>query len=432
MKNCFLYILCSIPLFGIGQQWIKKNAGFSNDSIAVWNISMVSEDTVWAAAYNIYQGSQSVDLEFSRTSDGGNSWETGYFNGIPDSVHLSYLHAYNDQIAWLALWGDSTKGQAIYKTVDGGSNWVVQSSASFTDSMSFANVVYFFDAQNGICMGDPANGYFEHYTTSDGGINWNRVPSENLPESLTDETGYNRGMSFDVVHGIVYYGTSKGRVLKSSDFGYTWTVQEPEYMNKVLYVSFKDSLSGIIVGEGIQTQLTYDGGLNWYLPVFNTDYYGGQIEYAHADSGYYVAAWRGSGSQGSAYSTNDATSWTRIDSIPYTDIQFIDVHRGWAGGVSEPNGEGGMYKWRGDILSIDIFKRTIDIRYFPNPCDDFIIIDSNWTGEIQIIDYSGRTIACYYKENQHTSINVSTLESGMYLLMFLSDNGVFQSKIIKL
>jgi len=150
MLRYLILVFVLFPVLSFSQQWIKQDAGFSNDSMAVWNISLVDTQTVWVSSYNIYQGSQSIDIEFSKTNDSGENWTLGVYTNLPDSAHISYLHAVNFNTAWIALWGEYTLGNAIYKTIDGGENWTLQPSASFSDSGAFANVIHIYKVYQAI------------------------------------------------------------------------------------------------------------------------------------------------------------------------------------------------------------------------------------------------------------------------------------------
>jgi len=415
-KTFLILLFFCISNLIYSQQWIKQDAHFSSDSIAVWNISIVNENVAWAAGYNIFNGSNSVCREFTRTTNGGETWIQGQFLNLPDSAIISYLFALNADTAWIACWNDTTGGKAIFRTNDGGLTWNAQPSAEFSSSGSFPNIVHFFDTENGICMGDPVDGYFEHYTTSDGGQTWSRVPSENLPDPLTGENGYNKGRSFDVAGNVVYYGTSKGRILKSVDFGNSWTVCGPEYLDKAYSVAFKDSAAGIAVDNEVQTYLTFNGGESWYDHMFNTEYWGGQLEYAHGDPGYLMTVWQGV-NQGTAYSLNNGTSWTRIDYLFYTDIQFLDTQTGWAGGKCDSLGTGGLFKWDGQGLGINDFQVDNELLIFPNPASFEVKIKTNEPAMINIIDLMGTSLYKDSVEAGITKINISNYQSGLYIIL---------------
>ncbi|MBN2681162.1 MAG: T9SS type A sorting domain-containing protein [Bacteroidales bacterium] len=434
MKLLFqLYIAFLLPQLVIAQFWETKNAGFANDSMAVWNICIVDENTVWASGFNIYEGSQTYSHQFTKSTNGGESFEPNEFSGLPDSLHISYLHAATADSAWLAMWGDSIAGSSIFFTSNGGASWHAQSTADFSGANAFANIVYFFDSKNGVCMGDPNNGYFEHYTTTDGGQNWVRVNSVDLPVPLSGEAGYNRGKSFDVVDGIIYYGTNKGRILKSSDMGYTWTAYDTD-LDIITKIAFKDSLTGIIVGEGIQSLITFTGGISWYYMAFNTEYYGGQIEYAHGNDGFWATIWQGAGISGSAYSLNNGSSWTRMDSVFYTDIQFVNTDIGWAGGISGISGNGGMFKWIGVVENDVTINKIQSANIFPNPCTTNICISNAVNCQLKIYSNLGNIVFSERILEDFQNFELNSLEAGLYFveIVNLRQKIITKHKLLKM
>lgn len=74
------------------------------------------------------------------------------------------------------------------------------------------------------------------------------------------------------------------------------------------------------------------------------------------------------------------------------------------------------------------------VKIFPNPTQNFLNIRSDKAGEYQysIIDISGKVIQSGFAQ-QEAILNVSTLNSGMYILLLQGKNGAFtgQTKFIK-
>ena len=154
-----------------------------NQSTGINYISIADENVVWATAFDGTGSGQNMQ-QFTKTNDGGDSWQSYNIDieiksgGINDN-------AYDDQTAWLVAYprGANQIG-GIFKTIDGGENWVRQDSALYNTSSSFANVVYFWDENTGFAQGDPINGEFELYVTENGGENWIQVPGSNIPNPL--------------------------------------------------------------------------------------------------------------------------------------------------------------------------------------------------------------------------------------------------------
>ncbi len=75
--------------------------------------------------------------------------------------------------------------------------------------------------------------------------------------------------------------------------------------------------------------------------------------------------------------------------------------------------------------------RQSNISVFPNPANDFVIIEADYISEILITDLSGKVV---YQNNINSSkerINISTFESGIYILSVKDENSVYTQKLIK-
>jgi PKD repeat protein len=339
--------------------WIPQSTGFPAMYRGIRNISIVNPQIIWASAYDGSGGGANV-LEFTKTSDGGNNWESGLI-GIPSTCSVSELFALNTDTAWVATYGNTTGGNAIFRTNDGGQTWTAQASAVYSGTSAFPNTIYFWDANDGVCLGDPNGGYFEIYTTNNGGDTWTRVPQANIPAPLTGEYSYNGGKDYDVVGDVIWYGTNKGNVFKSVDRGLNWTsvaTGNPEVTN----ITFGDADHGIVqyktyntgTGEVVlfEMQSTDDGGLTWNDINYTGDIYKSDIDAVPGHPGMYIVT--GSSQTltncGSSFSLDFGQSWTKIDdSVQYTCVKFHDINTGWAGGFNVDSTTEGIWKWMGLI-----------------------------------------------------------------------------------
>ncbi|WP_406683248.1 T9SS type A sorting domain-containing protein [Seonamhaeicola sp. MEBiC1930] len=74
-----------------------------------------------------------------------------------------------------------------------------------------------------------------------------------------------------------------------------------------------------------------------------------------------------------------------------------------------------------------------DIAFFPMPFHDVLNIKtrSNSGAQVQIIDFSGKTVYVNQIEKGESQVNLEELASGMYFAKITSDNQVFTKKIVK-
>ncbi|MEO9481914.1 MAG: Ig-like domain-containing protein [Ekhidna sp.] len=74
-------------------------------------------------------------------------------------------------------------------------------------------------------------------------------------------------------------------------------------------------------------------------------------------------------------------------------------------------------------------KNTHDIRVYPNPVIDFLIIDSEESIELSVFDLNGREMP--FKQIDEYKIDISELNPGMYILEVETSTGRTKSRIIK-
>ena len=244
-----------------GDSWVMQATGFETPSRGINYISVVDANIAWAAAYD-GSGGDEPTTDYTRTTNGGVTWVP---DSIPNTPELYYamIFALSENTAWACLFTKSSGTQGIYATTDGGTTWNRQTTANFNLAGSFPNCVHFWDANVGWCMGDPVGGYYEIYTTTDGGTTWTRVPQTDIPVPLSGEfgiVGY-----YDVFGDTIWFGTNVGRVYKSIDKGYHWTVAQTPLSGYITPV-FKDANNGLVLdinGDIAYLAETSDGGIEW-------------------------------------------------------------------------------------------------------------------------------------------------------------------------
>ncbi|MCF6185780.1 MAG: S8 family serine peptidase, partial [Bacteroidales bacterium] len=327
----------------ISGAWLPQATGFSTPSRGINYISIVDPNTVWANAYD-GSGTGADIWEFTKTTDGGNTWTPGTYAAVPTNYVVSTISAISDQKAWIAMYDKNASNGygGIFATTDGGTTWTEQTTATYDDPASFPNIVYFWDANNGFCQGDPTSGYFEIYTTTDGGNTWVRTPQSNIPAPLSGEYGYTD--LYDTYGDIIWFGTNKGRVFKSTDRGLNWTVSTTgstevttlgfhnDSIGIMTYVTYNQTTGTI---TGFEMRRSLDGGTTWNLVTPSGDYYKADMAVIKNAQGMLVSTGisQDLSQCGSAYSLDEGDTWTMLDdSIQYTTVKFYNNSTGWAGG----------------------------------------------------------------------------------------------------
>ena len=84
-------------------EWILQNTTFGNQSTGINYISIANENVVWATAFDGTGSGQNMQ-QFTKTIDGGETWES-YNIDIGDlNLGISMIHAFDEQTAWLVAY----------------------------------------------------------------------------------------------------------------------------------------------------------------------------------------------------------------------------------------------------------------------------------------------------------------------------------------
>lgn len=217
---------------------------------------------------------------FLRSTDGGDTWQTGTVAGA-EGCDFRDVQAIDAQTAVLMSAGPAEQGQArIYRTTNGGKSWRLsyQSNQSgvFFDGLSFWN------ARQGIAFSDPVDGRYVLIRTEDGGKTWQPIPASQSPATHPGEAAFAASGSSIITQGqqnvwIGSGGVGGGRVFRSTDGGRSWAVSETglpaDSSSGVSGLHFFTPKDGIAVGgdhknsikPGPNVALTRDGGKTWVL-----------------------------------------------------------------------------------------------------------------------------------------------------------------------
>lgn len=427
-------LLCFLALYSIGvnaQFWTEKASGFTNANSIVSSISIVDANVIWAIS------NTSTVIEFTKSIDGGNTWTSKPIDlGGITGLSIRNISAFSATTAWVSATGTldgASSFQGIWKTIDGGTSWARQTTAGFnTTPDSYVNFVHFWsDGQTGISVGDAKTGdtFFEIYKTTDGGTTWILVPSTNIPAILPYEFGIANAFSYS--GNTIWFGTSEGRLFKSTTNGSDWTVSSTPTTYSMRRFSFSNANKGILINR--DNDLLYnttDGGANWNL-ISTTGYNTGAISYV-PNTSYIVTT---SASTGSSYSEDDGLTWNTIDDIYHEKPYFMNINVGFSGGKNTSPTEGGMFNYTSTPLFVKKFDAKNQISAYPNPTRGLLHLDSenSLIKEASVFDLLGRQIySSKFSALNKVDLDLKSLQSGTYVLKVTSDSGKIKSmKIIK-
>ena len=435
-------LLLSISFLSLGfaanaQSWTSQATGFNNVSRGIEEINIVDANTVWALAFD-GANVNNVIQEFTLTTDGGTTWTPGIINVGDPALGINNISPISATTAWVcAVNGTDGTGSVIYKTSDGGANWDQQNPSGFTNASSFVNYVHFFDENNGMDAGDPINGEFEIYRTTDGGDNWTLVPGANIPNPLSGEYGYNGGNL--AIGSTVWLVTNKGRILRSSDMGQTWAVSQGPLTDfggtaQSGRLLFSDVNNGALLKTAGTTYTFYtttNGGTTWSAGTTFTGTYR-LLTYVPGTTTI-VATSAATGNSGSAYSNNNGTSWTTIDSGVQRGVSaFFNASTGWCGGYSVDPFTDGIYKLSGSVLANEQFNAA-SFKVYPNPATSTVNIATEGLDsyKLKVTDLSGKVMMAKELSGVENTIDISGYATGVYFFEINSGSKSETVKIIK-
>jgi subtilisin family serine protease len=344
---------------------------------------------------------------------------------------LSTIYAFDANRAFTA------SGPKILNTKNGGTSWKDTTLATISNSLQH---IHFFATTGGIVIGNPLAGKWGIGTTADGGTSWSAAagaPAANdTNERLTDNSAAWRGDNG-------WFGTSEGRVLRTSDRGTTWSDATVGSGISITQLAFTSAQQGLALyrtaGDSsapYHVAATTDGGATWTTNVFDLSTIG--VAPVHLATPANSAAYMLMGSDGRiliskdngaswigapTYKTNGVisagatladTSKVRVWNLG-TAVGFVDIPFSVVSSVSENRAE------VGDGLRIAAL--------YPNPARDEIVVELALAKpsevEITLVNALGQTVlrkAMMHVEEGHTTITLDTrsLAAGTY---FCNVNG---------
>jgi photosystem II stability/assembly factor-like uncharacterized protein len=190
-----------------------------------------------------------------KTINGGKTWNEVY-DFTKESTHFmaSDIVFTTEKVGYMVAYISGPPGGSyIYKTTNGGNNWSI--SGSFPSIMTLQSID-FFNAENGIAVG--LNGQI--IKTTDAGTTW----------TVQQTNSFGTFLSVYLINNIGYtsgYASSGSEIIKTTDGGKTWLQQATNGTgNSALRtVFFPTEDIGYAAGENGKIVYTIDGGTSWQV-----------------------------------------------------------------------------------------------------------------------------------------------------------------------
>lgn len=377
-KHLLITLVFSFFLhFGYGQ-WTAVETGLGIDSAqAVYSISIVDEQTIWASTFNInYAGSK-----FALSTDGGQSWTVGPIDN--DTTTALKIQGLDEQVAWVSTLYvlhpfDRTEDVSLmYRTQDAGQSWeAVTLPVEFPGLETYYDF-HFFDRDTGLVFTSISSSFQQIpmgiYRTTDGGQHWEKIATELIGRENRWFWSGNNG--FEVRGDSLWIGTRGGNIVRTTDQGRTWEVFRTEFqfdspaaqgyfVSSIAFENEQDGLALITTEPSLDRDdrtspvagyRTSDGGASWSRIKDFPDRLE-TIEYVEGSGGVYVGT-IGYSSYLFYYfpldyviSRDRGAHWQRVTSPNIATVQFTDSGDGWAGGDLSL---GGLFQYGGGNLTYD-------------------------------------------------------------------------------
>lgn len=417
MKKIISIFLITFSIVATNAQTFTKLTNFPDpDAFCTWVFATSVND-----AYVTVFGTNSLYT----THDGGQTWNSIVLG--PDTYELTDVYFTDPMNGWVCGSIEATGVGVLFKTTDGGLTWQdVSANIPSRATASFSAVR--FNGLNGVLGSNRGNintnnNFSIFYTTNDGGVTWTQhntftgAPTfgeieitriSNNPVSGTFELaaryngitnfilsidqnfnsqvvfsestgGFNEKIPFDIfnVNGTVYLFTTT-EPFKSTD-GINYTPFQYPVLNpsgsRILSGFFDTPDKGYIVGDNAAIYKTEDGGNTW-------------------------------------------TTLQHVNSGPNITLRNVFKFQNviWAVGQ-----DGAVYRSQDASLSTNNdFITGKEVKIYPNPTADNIVIDGADSDKIQVYTVSGRDVTSVTGVNRlsedKVKVDLSNLKPGLYII----------------
>ena len=304
----------------------------------------------------------------------------------------------------------------ILKSVDNGKNW----DSLATGITLNLNSIYFKDEHNGIAVGDKGT----VLKTINGGSNW-EIVNANTDAKLNrvKMVGSQVYIASDTLLGF------RGSFLKSHNGGETFnSVIIPDFPESYYGLSFVNDSTGYLCGTTGTIIKTSDYGQTWTQQLTNTIDEFFDIEFADEQRGIAV------GNYGLIYETSDGgVTWQQnlgVVLVALYDLSYPDANNAWGVG-----GVGAIAKFSNDFntsVSDELSQSKIKVQLYPNPSNsDFYLESKENMQRIELYNFAGSLVDVKNVNNNQIKYEApENLTGGMYFIKVYIGGKSLVQKII--
>ncbi|PWG04432.1 WD40/YVTN/BNR-like repeat-containing protein [Polaribacter aquimarinus] len=338
MKRIIVIIFVFLSFIACNKEYLPRNIEsitiqkFKIDSTSIRAIQIVNENEV------IYAGSNG---DIGIISDSPKNTLSKISIQYQDSISPNFRSVASNGKAIFAL---SIGNPALLYKVKNGKIALVYKEVHekvFYDAMKF-----FEDNIHGIAVGDPTEDCPSILLTKNAGETWEKVSCDILPKFDDGEAFFAASnTNIKTIGNTVWLasGGKKTRILKSTDYGRTWTIYNTPIVQGngpqgIYSIDFADKKNGIVMGGNYSKPnankankaITKDGGKTWTIVSDGLNpNYKSCVQYVPNTNGKEVFT---VGKTGVSFSNDSGNTWTDISKESYYTIQFVDRKTAWLSG----------------------------------------------------------------------------------------------------
>ncbi len=283
----------------------------------------------------------------------------------------------------------------VYKTTNAAASWTSispdLSNGPYNGNLTFGTIISIdvspLDSTL-IYVGTDDGNVWE---THNGGNNWNLV-SSTLPNRWVTKVLASRNLlnTVYVTFSGYRYGENTGHVYKSVDAGINWTDISTNLPDIPINDIVQDSFGNLFIATDIGVIATKDEGITWEM---------------------------------------------LDDNFPSVVVTDLFIHEGSQRLFAATYGRSSYSLDISDnVLGITSFSETFDIKIYPNPASEYVIVQLGDTskGTINIYDISGKSVFQNIFDQNESNIQLSLegITSGIYFLKIEQGNREITKKLI--
>lgn len=364
------------------------------------------------------------DSVLLKTADGGATWSYLMMDSLPHNINQTLdildMHWFNENHGFIMAgpWG------GFFQTTDGGLDWEYTGTAN--SGFCQTSSLFFFDENNGFAGGA---GCFEgHIVDRFENGSWYTTTH---PHDWNTNSWVTSIEFSDSLNGFA--GTSRGTLLRTSDGGLNWDTI-PNLAGDSAITDFIFYPDGTIRASHQNNQeygvmISTDGGLTWEFDNELASFFYPSMNAAHIDENgtTYIA---GETFNGGLVFDSNASFWNMLTvGHPINDItshsDSITFLAGDSGAIYVNVDPGTLTT--GSLIEAPEFQIS------PNPTRNILRFSGldNLVRSTMIFDMNGRIVQHENGMRNSQTLDVSGLESGVFILQVETEKGLARKEFVK-